>query len=96
MTSILNYHDGSVYALDAFVIMPNHVHALVCPQGDAELNAITKTWKTVSAHRVNRLLGRSGTLWQHESWDHIVRSPEHLDGYRRYIEANPGKAQQQQ
>jgi putative transposase len=83
--------DGVDHALDAFVVMPNHVHALVCPQGERELSQISKAWKRVSAHLVNRYLGRKGALWQEESWDHIVRAPEHLDRFRRYIEANPGR-----
>jgi REP element-mobilizing transposase RayT len=83
--------DGSGYALDAFVVMPNHVHALVSPHDGVDLNQITKAWKRVSAHLVNRLLDRKGTLWQEESWDHIVRDAGHLDRFRRYIEANPAR-----
>lgn len=77
------------YALDAFVVMPNHVHVLVSPRDKAELSEICRTWKSVTAHEVNKLLGRSGPLWQQESWDRIVRSPEHLEKYRRYIRENP-------
>ena len=77
------------YALDAFVVMPNHAHVLVAPAADSSLAQISRTWKSVSAHRVNKLLGRNGVLWQHESWDHIVRRPQHLEKYRRYIRENP-------
>jgi len=91
VVEILRKLDGAEdgYALDAFVVMPNHVHVLVAPQGSAGLSEIGQVWKRVSAHRVNKLLGQRGTLWQHESWDHIVRSPEHLERYRRYIWDNP-------
>jgi putative transposase len=89
VAATLHHGDGADYAFDAFVVMPNHVHVLICPHSDAELSAITKKWKSVTAHRVNQLLSRTGSLWQHESWDHIVRSPEHLERYRRYIESNP-------
>lgn len=89
VTGAMTCHDGIDHALDAYVVMPNHVHALVAPRGAAELSEITKVWKRVSAHRVNRLLGQRGGFWQQESWDHIVRGPEHLERYRRYIEANP-------
>ena len=86
----LHYHDGTEYALDEYVVMPNHVHALVSPNDGAELSDITKAWKSVTAHRINRRLGRSGGLWQQESWDHIVRDADYMERYRRYIRQNPG------
>ena len=39
--------------------------------------------------RINELLDRSGKLWQRESFDHIVRTVEHLDRFVEYIEQNP-------
>ena len=35
----------------------------------------------------------SGEFWQVEQFDHLVRSPEDFEKYRRYIADNPGKAQ---
>ena len=92
VVDVLHKLDGQPdgYALDAYVVMPNHVHVLVAPSGETGLSGITKVWKRVSAHWVNRLLGRRGALWQHESWDHMVRSPQYLEHYRRYIRENPG------
>jgi putative transposase len=37
---------------------------------------------------INRLLGRRGTLWQKESFDHIVRSAESMERIRQYIRDN--------
>ena len=34
----------------------------------------------------------SGEFWQVEQFDHLVRSPEEFDKYRRYIAENPGNA----
>ena len=34
VSSALRFFDGERYALDAFVVMPNHVHALVVPFGN--------------------------------------------------------------
>ena len=34
----------------------------------------------------------NGEFWQVEQFDHLVRSPEEFDRYRRYIAENPGKA----
>jgi hypothetical protein len=78
-------------SLDAWVIMPNHFHALIKPAGRS-LGQVMQDWKGGSAFEINRLLGRSGSLWQKETYDHIVRSEAQLMHYRQYIAANPIKA----
>ncbi len=88
----LRHFDGQRYALDAFVVMPNHSHALLTPQEGWELSAVLHSWKSFSAHEINRRLNRRGPVWQKESYDHIVRSEEQFAHYRRYIRQNPVKA----
>ncbi len=46
------------YRLDAWVIMPNHVHALVEPGNDNTLGEILKSWKGGSAREINVSVGR--------------------------------------
>ena len=87
----LRFFDGKRYALDAFVIMPNHVHVLILPYHEWELSKITPAWKKHAAREINLLLGRQGGLWQKESYDHIVRDLEQFEAYRRYIANNPAK-----
>jgi len=48
--------------------------------------------KGPSAHSINRLLGRKGSLWQRESFDHILRSEEKLTEKGEYIANNPVRA----
>ena len=48
------------YLLDSFVIMPNHVHALVKPLPGHSLTDILQAWKSYSAHELNRMLDRDG------------------------------------
>jgi len=45
-----------------------------------------------TAHGCNRLLGRQGTFWQHESYDHWVRDDGELERIVDYIAWNPVKA----
>ena len=84
-------HDRA-YRLDAWVIMPNHIHALVEPGKETTLGEILRSWKGGSARVINVILGKQGTLWQREPFDHIVRSGEQLEHFRRYIAQNPIKA----
>ncbi len=83
---------GADYQLDAWVIMPNHFHALVEPVEGRELGGIVQRCKGGSAREINRARGVTGKLWQHEPFDHIVRSEAQLDHFRRYIALNPAKA----
>jgi putative transposase len=86
----LRHFDGARYELESFVVMPNHVHVLVTPREGEKLSEITHSWKSYTAHKINDHLGRDGTLWQKESYDHLVRKQFHH--YRRYVHANPSKA----
>lgn len=82
-------NESTAYELDAWVIMPNHFHAVVSLKSDTQLGAVLKHWKGGSAREINKLLNRQGSLWQAESYDHIVRSEAQLQHYRRYIANNP-------
>jgi exonuclease VII large subunit len=84
----LQHFDKERYRLGSYVIMANHVHALITPLPSHDLSTILHSWKSLTANRINEQVGRTGTLWQDESYDHIVRSPEQLAFYTRYIQKN--------
>lgn len=86
--SLLSF-DGVRYLMGDFVIMPNHVHLLAQFMNECEMRKQCASWARYTARRINRILGRRGQLWQKEAFDHLVRSPEQFDYYRRYIAANP-------
>ena len=88
----LKHFDGKRYNLGAWVIMPNHVHAIVTPFEGRDLSEILHSWKSFTAHEINKLLKRAGPLWQHESYDHIVRNERALFRIEEYIDHNPEKA----
>ncbi len=83
---------GTAYQLNAWVVMPNHLHALVEPGKGTALGEIVRHWKGGSAFEINRALGRNGSLWQREPFDHIVRSEPQLEHFQKYIIENPKKA----
>ena len=89
MESSLLYFDGVRYELGQFVVMPNHVHAIVAPIGEHQLTRILHTWKSFSAHQFSRVLNSPGRIWHRESFDHIIRSAEHLAKFEAYIRSNP-------
>jgi len=85
----LHFFDGKRYDLDESIIMPNHVHVLVKPSKKHSLVDILHSWKSFTANQINKRLGKSGQLWQHESYDHIVRNENAMQAIRRYIRENP-------
>ncbi|MCB1069368.1 MAG: transposase [Kiritimatiellae bacterium] len=92
ITESLSHFDQIRYALDAYVIMPNHVHILVQPDPGFSLQNILHTWKSYTANQINAACKRSGTFWMDEYFDHAVRSWSQMDLYRTYIHENPQKA----
>ena len=53
--NLVHFH-GQRYRLKAWVVMPNHVHALVQPISGFTLGEIVKTWKQYTAMRARRML----------------------------------------
>jgi len=88
----LCHFDGHRYVLDAFVVMPNHVHVLLTMLPGFSLGGIVSSWKRYSAREANKLLGRSGTFWQDDYWDRFIRNEEHFAATIAYIDQNPVKA----
>lgn len=56
------------------------------------LDAIMKSLKGRTSHEANRALGRGGTFWEPESYDHVVRDEAEFERIVNYILNNPVKA----
>ena len=52
--------DGDRYVLGHYVVMPNHVHAVVRPLQGHLLKEILHSWKSFTAHEINEVLNREG------------------------------------
>ncbi|MCB9934625.1 MAG: transposase [Planctomycetes bacterium] len=84
--------DGERYALYAWCVMPNHVHAVFRPFAGQALGEILHSWKSFTAKACNKLLGRTGEFWQRESFDRLIRDREEFDKRVRYTVENPAAA----
>jgi REP element-mobilizing transposase RayT len=88
--------------LDAWVVMPNHLHAIVVlddvPAAErAALGRVVAYLKYRSTTRINDLRGTPALrVWQRNYYDHIIRDASALDRIRAYIAGNPLKWQQDQ
>ena len=88
----LHHFDGERYALIASAVMPNHVHVVIRLFTGENLSDVLHSWKSFTAKQINRATGNTGTVWQDESFDRIVRSSAHLETLISYVEENPLKA----
>jgi REP element-mobilizing transposase RayT len=87
------HFDKVRYDLHAWVIMPNHAHALLTPKGGHTLSAILHSWKSFTGSEANKILQRrEQAFWQRESYDHVVRDENEFCHFVEYIRANPVKA----
>lgn len=86
--------------LDAFVVMPNHIHGILCLMGDG------KSFKTVLGRVINAYKGavtariRENSadeiykVWQSRYHDHIIRNERSLNYIREYVASNPQRWEQ--
>lgn len=92
----LHHRDGKKYRLDAYSIMPNHVHSVFAPleqnNTPASLSSIMHSLKRNTAKRANQILARSGVFWEHESFDHYIRNGAEQKRIIKYVLQNPVKA----
>jgi REP element-mobilizing transposase RayT len=74
--------------LDAFVVMPNHVHGVLLfadqRAGHARpLQTVVGSFKAA----VSRWAGK--TVWQRNYWERVIRNDDELNAIRAYIDDNP-------
>jgi REP element-mobilizing transposase RayT len=88
----LRYFEGVRVGMISYVVMPNHVHALLVQNPDWLLDELIRSWKRFSARTINRMRNRKGHLWQRDYFDRLVRDDQHFANCVRYIRRNPIKA----
>lgn len=91
-------------ALDAFVVMPNHIHGIIYIS-DVEtraglkpaptdkwhdLSEIIRGFKTFSSRRINESRNNQGwPVWQRNFYDRVLRNGDELTRARAYTINNP-------
>lgn len=88
----LRHFDGQRLGLISFIVMPNHVHALFVQHAEWPLEKMLRSWKSFTTREINARLARSGSLWQRDYFDRLVRDERHFANCVRYIRRNPEKA----
>ncbi len=88
----LLYFHGNRYRLHAWCIMPNHVHVILRLIPGWSLDKVSHSLKSFTAKEANKILGRKGSFWQREYYDHIVRNEDEYWRIMEYVLGNPQAA----
>ena len=93
--------------LDAYVIMPNHLHGVLLisnprrggsrtaptqPPPHKPLGRLIGAFTTVSTKQINAMRATSGVpVWQRNYYERIIRDEDELNRVRTYIQDNPSR-----
>ena len=92
MEQIVQSRDRGFYALHAFVVMPDHFHALLTPGVDTAIEKAVQMIKGGASYKLRREAGSKTAVWQDGYHDRWIRSREEFNSTKRYIEQNPVRA----
>ena len=79
-------------AIHAYVMMTNHVHIVVTPEGRDDISDFMKQVAQRYTRFVNKRHGRTGTLWEGRFRSSLIDSEQYLLRCYRYVEMNPVRA----
>jgi putative transposase len=96
----LSSHGGKCVG---FVVMPNHVHALVYGDEAFRISLFMQAWKKTSSYRIKQFLQREmkpyvgylhaeDPVWLPRFYDFLVDSDEKLNEKLEYMHSNPVEA----
>jgi putative transposase len=75
------------FLVTAWVFLPDHWHAIICPHSPLTISEVMEAIKVSSTRRINRAQGETGILWQSRFFDRALRT------VKEYIHWNPVKAE---
>ena len=86
--TLAHYRDAGKFLLHEFVIMPDHLHALLTPADEISLERVMQFIKGGFSYRMKE----RGSVWQASFTNHRVRDLEDFEKHREYIWMNPVRA----
>jgi len=87
-----DYMREGKFLVHDFVVMPNHLHALVTISGDASLEKAVQLMKGNFSFRAGRVLDFKGEIWQRGFSDVRILDEQSFRAHQEYIHNNPVKA----
>ncbi len=92
ISSIESIQNANNFELIAQVILPDHWHCIIRPEGEVGVSSLLQRIKMSFGVKYRIRIGRrSGRVWQNRYWDHIIRDENDLNRHIDYIHYNPVK-----
>ncbi len=82
LESVRRYHEDTKWYVHLFLIMPDHIHALLSFPLEPGMSRTIGNWKRFH-------LRQHGVQWQDNYFDHRIRGQSELDEKLAYIRRNP-------
>jgi putative transposase len=79
------FHNRRIWYAELFLLMPDHLHALISIPFNHKLNEVIGRWKQWTTRHL-------GVAWQKNFFDHRLRSYPSANSKFKYIEENPVRA----
>ena len=87
---LLGYRDQGKYFLHEFVVMPDHVHALLTPAAALSLERAVQFIKGGLSYRLRK--AEKIQVWQESFTNHRIRDVEDYERHCEYVRMNPVRA----
>jgi len=71
------------------IAMPDHIHLVFQLMDGQNLSKVMQDFKRFTAHKINKIMNRKGSVWQEQYYDHNIRSYENLEEIMKYCHENP-------
>jgi len=88
---LFHYSGLGKFLLHEFVIMPNHLHALVTPAPEISLERSMQFIKGGSSYRLGKEFSKV-LVWQESFTNHRIHDAKDYEAHREYIRLNPVRA----
>jgi putative transposase len=85
--------DNHSFKILAYVILPDHFHLLIQPNGESNFSQIMHAMKSrfTRAYKKKKGISNHINLWQRRFWDHVIRDEQDFENHFHYIHFNPIK-----
>ncbi len=87
---LLDYREQKKYLLHEFVVMPDHLHALLTPASGISLERAVQFVKGGYSYRLRK--AEEIQVWQPSFTNHRIRDAEDFERHCTYIRMNPVRA----
>jgi putative transposase len=89
---IIECRSSGAYLLHEFVVMPDHLHALLTPSDSVTLEKAVQLIKGGSSFNIHHLRGHAMQIWLPGFHDWTIRDSADYQTKREYIWMNPVRA----